>query len=78
MFIVSLRYNVGISGKASCKTNHKEAEVMKKKLIIFIVVALMVVSSVTLLRCGGGTPSDLEPQGGSNWDEMVWDQGNWG
>lgn len=51
---------------------------MKKKLIIFIVVALMVVSSVTLLRCGGGTPSELEPQGGSNWDEMVWDQGNWG
>ena len=25
---------------------------------------------------GGGTASD--PAEGSNWDEMVWDQGTWG
>jgi hypothetical protein len=51
---------------------------MKKRLLIFIVVSLMALSSFTILKCvGGGTPPEVEPQGSSNWDEMVWDKDNW-
>lgn len=31
-----------------------------------------------LAACGGGSGSaDTQPTSGSNWDEMVWDEGSW-
>jgi len=45
-------------------------------------ILLFVAGIVMLSSClGGGGDSDKHPPpapGSSNWDTMVWDQGNWG
>jgi hypothetical protein len=39
------------------------------------VLFLLIVLSMLVVSCGGGTGGDDQPS--SRWDEMNWDQGEW-
>jgi len=42
--------------------------------------ALIIAATIWLSSCGGGGFEESSPDAApsSNWDSMVWDQGNWG
>ena len=49
------------------------------KPLAFLLCSLVLCTGF-LVGCGndGGSGSSVNPAEGSNWDEMVWDQGQWG
>lgn len=56
---------------------------MKVSKRILLLVAVLFLAAV-ISGCGGGESGSGNPgnggnsNGGANWNEMVWDQGNWG
>lgn len=58
---------------------------MKRQLAVILFVGLfaayIIWSTFIVAGCGGGGGGGggvLPAAGSSNWDEMVWDQDNWG
>ncbi len=45
------------------------------KRILMLLIGLII--SIGLVS-GCGNDSDDDPAPSSNWDEIIWDQGNWG
>ena len=50
---------------------------MKKRM--FMVLALVAVGALLLpmMGCGGGGGAVVPPPVPNNWDQMLWDQGEW-
>ena len=54
---------------------------MKELAKLIGIFTLLLMLAFSMASCGGGGDGDTTPtppSGSSNWDEMVWDQDNWG
>lgn len=53
----------------------KKQRKTRTRMMIRMVAGLLIVAA--LVGCGGGGGSSSNQSQRSNWDTMVWDQGNW-
>jgi hypothetical protein len=60
--------------------NRREEVFMKSLIRLMATLLVLLALSAFLGACGGGdgTPVPPAPTPSSNWDEMKWDEDNWG